>query len=75
MRVNTAYNKERKRELVLQKKVRCGFCAYHQNENAGRKPLDDKYKNKREKTNFYPPDGLLSWCLIREINNLKLVNF
>ena len=39
--------KERKLELELQRKINCGRCPYHDKENYGRRPKEDRGKNHR----------------------------
>lgn len=42
-------NKFRKKELEKRREINCGLCPYHRQENAGRNPRPDRYKNKRRK--------------------------
>jgi len=40
------YNRTRKMELVAAKKVSCGYCPFHRNENRKHKPIrSDRYKD------------------------------
>lgn len=43
-------NRDRKMYLALRCLINCPLCRYHRNENAKRKPKDDKYKNKNRET-------------------------
>lgn len=50
MGATTSSNKQHKLNLVKKGSIRCGRCKYHNNENAGRTPRTDKYKNKGRQT-------------------------
>lgn len=40
--------RERLTELEKKGEIGCGYCPPHDKENRGRRPKDDKHKNKRK---------------------------